>query len=135
MNDQQLLDDLFGEMVSSYSRAEAITDGVLVDASVGDLAEVSRQHFKYPIAMTAAVYELIKKAVDHPKHCNDWKGIWHDICWMSKMNKTRILDPTSHLFMVIINGTGRKRNHTLKIVCGPGDNAEPVLTVMMPEED
>ncbi len=121
--------------IFTYTRAEAIADGVLVDGTIGDLADVTRTHYKYPVAMTAAVFALMEKAVNHPKWCNDYKGVWHDILWMSKMNITRRFDESSHLFKVIITGLGRKRIHELKVMCGPGDNAEPVLTIMLPEED
>jgi hypothetical protein len=31
---------------------------------------------------------------------------------------------------------GRKMNKVkLKALCGPGDNGEPVITIMLPEED
>ena len=132
------------EIISTYSRADAIDDGVLVDANRGDLDEVSRRHFKYPIAMTAAVFELMRKAVEHPHYLNDYKGVWHDICHMSKYGIVKRFDPTCHLFKVVITGTVgkgcrslnlRRDTHTLKMHCGPGDHAEPVLTVMMPEED
>jgi len=34
------------------------------------------------------------------------------------------------------SGKGRKALEvTLKVVCSPGDQGEPVLTIMMPEED
>jgi hypothetical protein len=36
---------------------------------------------------------------------------------------------------VIIIGAGTNRIYTFKIECGPGDQGEPVLTVMMPGED
>ena len=123
------------DVICSYTRAQAIEDGVLVDATIGDLAEVSGQHFKFPVAMTASVFGLIEKAVNHPKHCNDWRGVWHDVLWMSRQNLTHRFDATTHLFKVWITGTGRKRWHELKIQCHPGDNAEPVLTVMLPGED
>lgn len=32
-------------------------------------------------------------------------------------------------------GAGGVRRVTLKAVCGPGDEGEPVVTLMMPEED
>lgn len=121
------------EVISRYTRRQAIEDGVLVDGSIGDLAEVSRQHYKHPIAMTAAVWALIDRAVKNRKHCNDYKGVWHDILWMSRLAPA--VDYPSRLFSVIITGVGRKRRHTLKIHCGPGDEGEPVLTVMLPEED
>jgi len=130
------MSSLFDEadVIYTYSRAQAIEDGVLVDATIGDLAEVTRQHYKYPVAMTAAVFALMEQAVNHPKWCNDYKGVWHDILWMSRMFPVRRWE-TGCLFQVVITGTGRKRKHTLKIECGPGDDAEPVLTVMLPEED
>ncbi|MBN2209824.1 MAG: hypothetical protein JW709_00365 [Sedimentisphaerales bacterium] len=121
-------------LIYAYTRAQAIEDGVLIDATQGDFADISRQHYKYPIAMTTAVYALIEKAVHHPRWCNDVKGVWHDILWMSRV-AARSLDESTRLFQVIITGTGRKRTHTLKIVCGPGDEGEPVLTVMLPNED
>ena len=40
------------------------------------------------------------------------------------------------LFQVIFLQTPRRRVVvTLKSVCGPGDHAEPVLTIMLPGED
>ena len=123
------------DVVYTYTRAQAIEDGVLVDGNIGDLAEVTRQHYKWPVAMTAAVFALMEQAVNHPKWCNDFKGVWHDILGMSKMYITRRISKSSHLFEVIITGTGRKRKHTLKVICGPGDDAEPVITILLPEED
>ena len=123
------------DVIYSYTRAQAIEDGVLIDATIGDLAEVTRQHFKYPVAMTASVFAMIEKAVNHPKHCNDWRGVWHDILWMSRKNITRRSDASTHLFKVWITGAGQKRWNELKIQCHPGDQGEPVLTVMLPEED
>jgi len=123
----------FGDVVFAYTRKQAIEDGVLVDlnAVAGD---VCRQHFKVPIACTAAVWALIDKAVKSPKHCNDVAGVVHDILFMSKTGLARKVDDSTRIFTVIITG-GRKRNHQLKLVCGPGDNAEPVVTIMLPEED
>ena len=127
--------EFYGEPIYVYTRAQAIEDGVLIDASACDLADLTREHYKYPVAMTAAVWALIEKAVAHPKYCNDLEGVWHDVLWMSRKNITRRFDATSHLFAVIITGTGRRRKHTLKAVCGPGDDAEPVVTIMLPDED
>ena len=123
------------DVIYTYTRAQAIEDGTLVDGTIGDLAEVTRQHYKYPVAMTATVFALMEQAVNNKKHCNDWRGVWHDILFMSINYITRRFDDTSHLFEVIITGTGRKKKHTLKVVCGPGDDAEPVITIMLPEED
>ena len=129
------LEEFYGPVISSYTRAQAIEDGVLVDGMAGDFGEVTPEHYKWPVAMAHAVFAPIEKAVNHPKHCNDFKGVWHDVLWMSRCHKTRRISESVHLFLVIITGTGRKRNHTLKLVCGPGDNAEPVIAIMLPNED
>jgi hypothetical protein len=39
------------------------------------------------------------------------------------------------LFKVLATIEGKDVLHDLKAVCGPGDKAEPVITVMLPEED
>src|SRR5260370_33326576 len=53
------VNDVFGEVISSYSRAQAIEDGVLVDLMQGELASLVREAgFKFPIAMTTAAFEL-----------------------------------------------------------------------------
>ena len=47
-----MTNELFGEVISSYSRAQAIEDGVLVDVS-----SVAREAgIKFPVAMTRTVW-------------------------------------------------------------------------------
>lgn len=124
------------EVLYTYSRAQAIADGVLIDAGIGDLAEVSRQHYKYPIAMTSAVFAIIEAAVNNKAWANDWKGVWHDICWMARNGVIgNDGDDTTRYFGVIIRGAGRNGLYSMKIVCGPNDDATPCLTVMLENED
>lgn len=129
-------DNFFGEIISSYSRTQAIEDGVLVDLSAQpELRELVRDHFKYPVACTTAVWEIIERAVANPRHANDLKGVVHDILFMSKAPTAKSPDPSTRIFPVIITGAGAKRTYTLKMVCGPGDDAVPVLTIMLENED
>ena len=60
------------EVISRYKRQQAIEDGFLVDLMQNDLGRVSRQHYKYPVACTVGVFELMKKAVEHPGWGNDY---------------------------------------------------------------
>jgi hypothetical protein len=123
------------EIIHSYSRAQAIEDGVLVDLSA--LApEVCGQFYKFPIACTAAVWGVIDSAIKNEKYNNDLNGVIHDLLFMSiKMCKE--LDPTTRRFAVIINGADHPHNkpYAFNAVCGPGDDAEPVITIMFPGED
>lgn len=122
------------EVINSYTRKEAIEDGTLVDLTT-TYPDLCRQLFKFPVAVTGAVWTLIENAVCNERHCNDIEGVIWDILWMSQHSIIKRVDETQHLFQVIITGTGREKYHILKIICHPGDNAEPVLTIMLPDED
>lgn len=126
---------LFGPPIYVYTRKNALNDGTLIDGSLGDLAEVSRQHFPgVHVAMTAAVFALMEKAVTNPKYANDWRGVWHDILYMSRAMPVRTW-AGGRLFQVIITGTGRKRYHTLKQLSGCDETGRPCITILLETED
>lgn len=116
----------FGETIYSYSRAQAIEDGVLVDLSNVDSI---RQHWKHPFACTSAVWAIIEEALKQDGQ--DVPGICHDISAMAKLSLRGGREGDQVLFTVIITG----RKHQLKLHIGPGDTAAPVLTLMLPNED
>jgi hypothetical protein len=131
--DQTAIETLFSEadVIYSYSRAQAVSDGDLVDLSGND---AMKQHYKYPVAATRAVWNIIERAIENPKFANSLSGILHDLAHMARINSRQISE-TTRLFQMIIRGAGRKSLYTFKIICGPGDSMEPVLTILMPEED
>ena len=131
----------FDEVIFSYTRKQAIADGVLVDLSQ---TEVTQQRWNHHLACTSKVWSIIEQALQTPGQ--DVNGIVHDISTMAKlaintayeMEKTfveagvrlpRQIDQVR--FKVIIV----KKVHTLKLHFGPGDAGEPVLTLMLPNED
>lgn len=129
------LQDLFGDVIYSYTRAQAIEDGVLVEVT-GELAKIARQHYKYPFAMTAEVHSIIQQAVDNPKTCNDYNGVWADIIWMSRCNVLNRPNNRTILFSVLITGTDKEDDvYKFKLVCVPSDDASPCMTLMLPEQD
>lgn len=122
-----MTDSFWGEPIFSYSRKQAIEDGVLIDLShFGGIT----QAWKHPIACTASVWSLIQSAIT-----NDGKGLtgilW-DISHVAMAN-TRIHGGKTDTirFKVAIGRT----SVDLKLHVGPGDTAEPVLTLMLPHED
>ena len=122
------------DIISRYTREQAIEDGVLVDLMQDEMEAVCRQHYKYPVACTAAVFSIMQKAVDNPRWGNDYAGVLHDMLWMSRTHRQQ-LDPSTVLFDVIIKGAGRQSIYRFKMVCGPGDDEEPVMTIMLTNED
>jgi hypothetical protein len=132
------MNDLFSDddIIDVYSRKDALEDGFQVDANKEPFAEVSRQHYKFPIYMTRSVYDLIERAVQNERWANDWKGVWHDILWMSRVMK-RHIDESTVVFQVIIRGAGRKSKYTMIAEVGPKDydDPSPAITIRLPGED
>ena len=121
-------------VVFRYTRRMALADGVLVDASKGDFAAISREHFpNHHLAMTSAVFALIERGVETGEG-SEFAGIWHDILWMSRVCPVQLL-PGGHTFKVGIRARSQLRWHELKILFHGGDNGEPCATVMLAEED
>lgn len=121
-------DPMEWDVIDTYSRAEAIQDGVLVDLTTLFPDETSC--LKYPVACTAAVWNMIETGCERTGE-NPGGYVW-DLCWLAKHTGKR-LDPTTKLFKFSVPCPGRAR--TYKIVCGPGDDLEPVFTIMFPNED
>ncbi|MBL9188323.1 MAG: hypothetical protein JNK23_12635 [Opitutaceae bacterium] len=119
-------ENTFGETIYSYSRTQAIEDGILVDLSQVDSI---RQHWKHPFACTSAVWAIIEEALQRPDQ--DTCGICHDISTMAKLAIHAARNADQILFTVIITG----KKHAMKLHIGPGDTAAPVLTLMLPYED
>ena len=134
---QSPMREFFGEPIFQYTRAAAIADGVLVNLMQGDTEEVCRQHFKHPIACTAAVYAIFREAVENPYTCNDFPGLLHDALHMSKVyaGTTKQARRDRVEFRIAIQGLKGRRYVDLVLVVGPGDNLEPVMTLMLPNED
>lgn len=118
-------DSVFGDIIYAYSREQALLDGVLVDLS--DF-EVVRAHWKMPLACAAGVWAAIQDALENSS-C-DIAGILHDISCMAKRCIGRQSGDT--LYFKCIVGL---HCYDLKLVCGPGDDPRPVLTLLLLHED
>jgi len=118
----------FGEVIFSYSRKQAIEDGVLVDVSDWASPREMMGGFTIPVAMTAAVWALVEAP---EKSHEDTRGRAHDVLWMAQLAARRNLDTDRTAFTVLING----KEADLVLHVGPGDDGEPVATIMLPGED
>lgn len=125
------------EAISCYSRAEAIADGVLIDVTEA----AQEAGFKVPVAITHAVWvDCVEWAMDAGKAAEqDESGRLWDVLWMGYhacMNPGEGQRRDFQLYRVrqdaCENGPSLV---TLSIHIGPGDNAEPVITIMLPDED
>jgi hypothetical protein len=120
-------------IIFAYTRAQAIADGVLVDVS-----KLAREAgFKIPVAVTAGVWaECV--AVPPGVTGQDETGRLWDVLNMLR----HAIGTNGGSDRVDFAVHVRKDNEEstpplvpLYAVCGPGDDADPVVTVMMPHED
>jgi hypothetical protein len=131
-NDDNRTPDGF-DLIHSYSRAQAIEDGVLVDVT-----ETAREAgFQFPVALTQAVHASY---VEVPEGVpgQDCAGRLWDILWMLRHAIRSTAESGSEVRFKLLVQNHRKgppRLVTLKSLCGPGDAGEPVITILLPEED
>jgi hypothetical protein len=121
-------------VIYRYTRAQAIADGVLVDLSPW----AKETGFKIPLACTEAVWNgYIVPAEELRPAGQSERGRAHDLLWMLYVAIRKCPKRTDQvcfqtLFLMSPHNT---RTIDFKAVCGPGDDGEPVLTVMLPDED
>lgn len=126
-----------GAPIHRYSRAQAIADGLLVD--VTELAWEAG--FRVPLALTAAVWAdcVTWGEEDNRRQTyQDEQGRLWDVLWMAYLAARRGTgDLLSFQLHCVPRGNhgSRHRLTTLKLCIGPGDSGEPVITVLMPNED
>jgi len=131
--------DLFGEVISTYSRAQALDDGALVDA--GPLAK--EVGFRWPVAITAAVWEdcVAWSDADSGRQVHqDLSGRLWDVLFMAhhaiRSSRTGGDRLAFQLYRVPRDGKSSDASvTTLKLIAGPGDQGEPVITIGLPDED
>lgn len=116
------------------TRRQAIEEGEQLPAHIGELAEVTRSLYYYPVFMTRAVYELIEDAIASGQA--DFLGVWHDILFMSRFYRREIDRSTVRFLVEIPNERGKQITHELIAKCGPTDidDPSPCITIMTRED-
>ncbi len=110
----------FGEVISSYSRAQAIEDGVLVvvEGEAGKL-------FKYPVALTRSLFCQLERG-NGKRDDVLIARVW-DVCYMARHGE---VDGPDSFFDVIVG----RETLSLRCNCGPGDDPSPVITIGYPSD-
>jgi len=125
------LEDLFGPVLHRVTREDLLQDGILVDVST--LA--TQAGFKYPVAVGRSVWDTYV-AVPPGVAGQDETGRLWDILWMLKIAIRCSTGGDTILFRLSVRNDNRQpRPVQLKALCGPGDDAEPVITILLPHED
>jgi hypothetical protein len=139
MSNQPTEHPFFGQVISVYTRAQALADGVLIDA--GPMAREAG--FRWPVAVTAAAWEdcvaWSECDSDRQTHQDQSGRLW-DVLFMAayaaRANAATGSELRFELYRVPRDGRSTEAElTTLKLMVSPGDNAEPVMTILLPNED
>lgn len=135
------VEDIFGEVISAYSRAQAIEDGVLVDIEPLCNAFHLPMPFHYPTVLTSAVYEKCVNWTDEDGdrtgQIQDQPGRLHDVLYMAVLAAKRDNggDRCYYKISCITREEGKREEVDLVCHIGPGDTPAPVITIMFPNEN
>jgi len=138
-SNEQSAESFFGDIISTYTRAQAIEDGVLIDIS----STAKEAGFEWPVAMTAGAWADCVAWSDTDSQAQvyqDQSGRLWDVIFMafqaislSRETGDRLL---FRLYRVPRDGHSTDAElTTLKLIVGPGDSGEPVITILLPNED
>lgn len=125
-----------GDVIHTFSRADALKDGVLVDAGA-----MSREAgFKVPVALTARVWATCVGWSPDEKAPQDESGRLWDVIWMASIAARAAArrgqaGRVAFVVHVVPRGGRRPRLTRLVLVLGPGDQGECVATITTPDED
>lgn len=138
------------DLISVYTREQAIEDVVLIDCTEDLFDELNRNAgLVFDVALTAAVFQRYVEVPERFEGTQDIKGRYWDIIWMFRFAAQRSRTQDCELlfeFLCLPNGSGDEDNEKpaaggiyrlvkLKAVIGAGDRGEPCLTFMLPTED
>ena len=140
------MQEIFGEPIHVYTRAQAIEDGQLIDVST----TAREAGIVWPVALTSAAWADTVEWTDQTEARKGYAGqsesgrLW-DVVWMLSIAVRqalhRGLDASQQpLYFSLLRtptaGRGvQPRKVTLKFIVGPSDNGRPCITVMLPSED
>ena len=124
------------DYVYVYKRKQAINDGVLIDVE----ASARTVGFITPVAVTVAVWETY---IVPDKCMGEFETIEDRLQFLLSSLRLQITESPPQNYLLFTSWF-RMPHKTLgdvmlefqfKAIAGPGDNGEPVITVMLPYED
>ena len=119
-------------VICTYTRAQALEDGVLVDvSSVAKEAGIS-----FPTAVTSSVWYQYILPPDKLEACGQSiSGRLWDLLHMFRLKALKTNSSLLYFHCLFLGYDEKHEEVKFKALCGPGDNLEPVITIMLPHED
>ena len=127
--------DVFGPVIYSYTRAQAVADGF----QVGVTQTAQEAGIKFPVFLTRSVFDNFV-AVPPGVTGQDEAGRLWDILTMLRFAIMRARPGCTRLPVALyVRNSDTERPRLIKLVatCGPldFDDPQPAITIMLPDED
>ena len=124
----------FGDIIYSYTRAQALADGVQVDVS----KTASEAGIRFPVFLTRTVFDAYVTVPPKLEGQDEAGRLW-DIVWMLRFAIQRSRPGCDRLPVALYVRNDNRAPRLVKLIaaCGPLDidDPRPAITVMMPDED
>jgi hypothetical protein len=125
---------VFGPVVYSYTRAQAVADGVQVEVS-----KVAQEAgIRFPVFLTRTVYDAYV-TVPPGVTAQDEAGRLWDIVWMLRFAIRKARPGANSLPFALYVRNDNRKPRLVKLIATSGpldkDDPQPAITVMMPDED
>lgn len=135
MEQKNTMTEFFGDPIHVYTRKQAIDDGILIDVT-GMAQEAG---IKFHTVVTVALWNKYVKPCDElVSYGQSYEGRLWDILHMFRYNAAKNTSDIMYFevyFLMIQNNKPVEELVKLKAQIGPGDEGEPVITIMLPNED
>lgn len=140
------LSEIYGDVIYAYTREQFIKDGGLVALS-GPGSEVhdewipkmcDEEGFRVPVGMTAEAFALTVELSPKAEEAGcDLKGRLWDVLFMLRLaiSRSRSGDSPLYFELYCVTSFVKPSLTRLKCVCGPDDDGELCLTIMLPNQD
>ena len=125
----------FGPVIYSYTRAQAVADGVQVEVT----KTANEAGIKFPVFLTRTVFDTYVEVPPDVAGQDEAGRLW-DIVWMLRFAILRSRPGAERIPVALyVRQSDTKRPQLIKLIatCGPLDidDPQPAITVMMPDED
>ena len=125
----------FGEVIYSYTRAQAVLDGFQIEVS----KTATEAGIRFPVFITRGVYETCV-AVPPGVTGQDEAGRLWDVLWLLRFAIIRSQPGTSRLTVALyVRNSDTHPPRLTKLIATAGaldiDDPAPAITVLLPDED
>jgi hypothetical protein len=124
----------FGDVVYSYTRAQAVADGVQVEVT----KTAQEAGIRFPVFLTRTVFDAYVAVPPNVSGQDEAGRLW-DVVWMLRFAIQRTKSGVDRLPFALYVRNDNRAAKLIKMIAVAGpldiDDPKPAITVMMPDED